>query len=110
MDVIKLVIPSNPQYVTTLRLTTSSIAQIMGFDIESIDDLKVCVSEAVNDLFSNNEALEICFKPEEDKITIVINATMIEETDGGLHRMILESLLDKVEYKENSLLLVKNKQ
>ena len=59
MKAVALQIPSRPEYVTTLRLVTASIAQKMHFDIEAIDDLRVCVSEAVNYLLPSNEEILI---------------------------------------------------
>ena len=44
-DVIYLTIPAKPEYVLTVRLAVSGIANRAGLDIESIEDLKVCVAE-----------------------------------------------------------------
>ena len=41
-DIIELGLPINRAYVSTARLTASSIANRMGFDIEAIEDIKAC--------------------------------------------------------------------
>lgn len=109
METVKLVIPSNPKYVTTLRLVTASIAQQMGFDIEAVDDLRVCVSEAVNYLFNFNEKIKIIFSEEKENLVITISAKvpMDDSKEGKLHRMIMESLLDEVEDRKDGLVLIK---
>ena len=45
-ETIKMEIASNPQYVSVVRLTTSGIANKIGFCLEDIEDIKVAVSEA----------------------------------------------------------------
>src|SRR6056297_1468251 len=47
---IDLSIPSNPEYVSIVRLTASVIANSIGFDFEEIEDIKVAVSEACNNV------------------------------------------------------------
>lgn len=43
---IKLSFPVNAAYVSSARLTASSIANRMGFDIDEVEDIKTAVSEA----------------------------------------------------------------
>lgn len=108
MDKLVLRIPSKPQYVSTLRLVTASIANEMHFDIESVEDLRVCVSEAVNYLLPDNEALEIIFRVNEERLEIVINAEWVRaDQENEMYRLILETLLDEVNYEEGSIVLVK---
>ncbi|WP_019133627.1 ATP-binding protein [Kallipyga massiliensis] len=111
METVSLVIPSDPMYVTTLRLVTASIAQKMGFDIEAVDDLRVCVSEAVNYLFPYNERIRVNFSEEDDRITIAILAQAPSEDseESRLHRMIMESLLDGVEERKDGFVLTKGR-
>ena len=44
-ETIKMEIASNPQYVSVIRLTTSGIANKIGFCLEDIEDIKVEVIE-----------------------------------------------------------------
>ncbi len=43
---IELSLPINPAYVSAARLTASSVAGRMGFDISETEDIKTAVSEA----------------------------------------------------------------
>ncbi len=47
-DKVCLSIPTKSEYVSVARLTSSVIANNMGFDIEDIEDIKVAVGEACN--------------------------------------------------------------
>lgn len=109
MTPVELCIPSQAEYVTTLRLVTASIAQKMQFDVEAIDDLRVCVSEAINYLLPSNDSIRICFREERDRLVIEICAKREETHDEGytLHRQIMETLLDGVETENETLRLTK---
>ena len=43
---INMELTANPEYVGIIRLTTSGIANKIGFSIDDIEDIKVAVSEA----------------------------------------------------------------
>lgn len=46
MDNLKFTIPGKPEYMTMIRLATSSIASEAGFDIDATEDIKAAVTEA----------------------------------------------------------------
>lgn len=46
MDNLKFVIPGKPEYMTMIRLATSSLAAQAGFDVEAAEDIKIAVVEA----------------------------------------------------------------
>ncbi|GLO64962.1 MULTISPECIES: anti-sigma B factor RsbW [Oceanobacillus] len=77
-DYIEMKVPAKPEYVGVVRLTLSGVANRMGFSYESIEDLKVAVSEAitnaVNHAYNDNESGEITigFGIYEDHIEIMI--------------------------------------
>lgn len=48
LDFIEMRIPANSEYVGVIRLTLSGIANRMGFSYDDIEDLKIAVSEVVN--------------------------------------------------------------
>ena len=102
-DKIELVLPFKAEYASIARLTTSGVANRVGFDIETIEDIKVAVAEVCNKLVnagnksegnytivfnilsgkliisfkSNDETLELIFNNEEDELGIsIINAFM----------------------------------
>lgn len=47
-DKIKLEMPLKADYVSVARLAVSGVASRMGFDIDSVEDIKVAVSEVCN--------------------------------------------------------------
>jgi len=51
-DVIELKLPLKPEYVSVARLTTAGILNRIKMDIETIEDIKVAVSEVCNKLIS----------------------------------------------------------
>lgn len=58
MDTIKLMVPCKPEYVSTIRLAVSSLANNVGFDIEAIEDIKVAVSEACSNIVAHSSIKE----------------------------------------------------
>ena len=46
MDNLKFTIPGKPEYMTMIRLATSSIAAQAGFDVDQTEDIKIAVVEA----------------------------------------------------------------
>lgn len=113
MEVIRLSVPSKPEYVQTLRLVTASVANRLHFDIEAVDDLRVCVSEAVNGRIVLSGSVDVVFEADEDELRIRIlggrDRTGDEEGDD-LSTMILQSLLDDVEETGDCLVLVKRRR
>ena len=49
-DVLKFSVPGKPEYIGTIRLAVSSLANCAGFDIEAVEDIKVAVSEACSNV------------------------------------------------------------
>ena len=84
MDKIFVKIPSEKKYISTVRLSISSIANTISMNIENIEDLKVSISEVMNLFVDESEFFEISMDVFEDKVAIV-------------------------EFREKSVLLVKNK-
>lgn len=62
MDKIELLLPFKAEYVSIARLTASGVANRMGFDIESIEDIKIAVAEVCNKLISTGSESADCFK------------------------------------------------
>ena len=50
MDNLKFVIPGKPEYMTMIRLATSSIAAQAGFDVDATEDIKIAVVEACKNI------------------------------------------------------------
>ena len=110
-ETIKMEITSNPDYVGIIRLTTSGIANKVGFSIDDIEDIKVAVSEACTNAIkhSNDERFNITFSIFERGITVEIrdngkgyNTNAISKPDlsnpkeNGLGLFIIQTLMDEV--------------
>ncbi len=83
---IKLTLPVNAAYVSAARLTASSVANRLNFDIEEIEDIKVAVSEACtyiikNPCFSSNDNFKIEFNMAKDSIKINLSVESDKEVD-----------------------------
>ena len=83
-ETIKMEISANPDFVSIIRLTTSGIANKIGFSIDDIEDMKVAVSEACTNAIkhSDDKSVSITY-------TILENGLDIEIKDK---RMIVEAL------------------
>lgn len=54
-ETIKMEISANPDFVSIIRLTTSGIANKIGFSIDDIEDMKVAVSEACTNAIKHSD-------------------------------------------------------
>lgn len=118
-DVIEVVIPNKPEYVSVIRLTASSIANRMGFDIDKIEDIKVAISEACSNAIlhgvcENESNFKISFIIEMNRLEIIVcdrGAGCIAENiikpdlkqpkEGGLGIFVIKSLMDNVDIKSD---------
>ncbi len=122
-DKINLTISSSKEdiaeYMSVIRLTTSSLASKIGFDVEEIDDIKVSIGEACTNIIKHGlnkgyDSFNIEYSVYEDQLTISVKDSgdgfdiskikepkidhNIEEVDySGLGIFIIKSLMDKVE-------------
>jgi len=47
MDKFSIHLPLTGEYLTTVRLTTGGLCSLAGFDVDFIEDYKVCVTESL---------------------------------------------------------------
>lgn len=85
-ELIELALPINAAYVSAARLTSSSIANRMGFDIEDVEDIKAAVSEACTYFIKTFESNEKQNKLDEDINSFKISFLMDE------HELIIKIL------------------
>lgn len=107
MDKFAVTLPLTGEYLTTVRLTTGGICALAGFDVDSTEDFKVCVTESLlilkrngfknaSIVFAVGEALgcEISgVQPCGDKI---------EEMEEEISKALLSALLGKVDFVKNT--------
>lgn len=114
MDSIILKIPADNKYICTVRLAISSIASLIDMDIETIEDLKVSISETMNLLVNKHDDLEFKVNLYDEKIEIEVitekeHCNFRECEENKFSVMILESLVDTVEFRSKSIYFIKNK-
>ena len=115
MDNILITLPKKSKYISTLRLTSSSIASKLNFNVDSLEDIKMLVSEIciflIKNFEKNEKSLEIKYILKEKGIEISItdkNIEKIEFDQENMSMMIVKSLSDKLEIKENTVKIIKN--
>jgi serine/threonine-protein kinase RsbW len=114
-DVLKFSVPGKPEYIGTIRLAVSSLANCAGFDIEAVEDIKVAVSEACSNVVchgkpNREECYEVACEIGKERITISVidraggydmskyqNPTMDNPKEGGLGIFIIKALMDEVD-------------
>jgi serine/threonine-protein kinase RsbW len=104
---IVLTFPGKADYVSLARLTTSGVASRCGFDMDAIEDLKVCVSEILNKIIAlggdaDGGMIRLAFSSTASALTILLGAPQITgaslfgSEEDALALSILHSLMDEV--------------
>ena len=113
-DKFYLNIPSKSDYISIVRLTTSGICSSMNFNVDEIDDIKVCVGEACNNVLGQKKAEEICifFETNHKGLTIKVKDVSKDLSEDGyddneLGLLIISSLMDKVEFTDDGIEMFK---
>ena len=110
-DIFKLTIPSKPDYISVARLTSSSIASKIGFNIDDIDDIKVCIAEACINALNKNDQIDIIFKIHDNEFIMEVeNVSMYGKEDNKeieLGVLIIKSLMDEVNFSEKGVEMIK---
>lgn len=110
-------VPSKPEYVSVVRMTSSVIANKMGFNIEDIDDIKVAVGEACNNAVlhgHNDNNFKVEFTISDDKFIIEVkdegkgfsidkcpSPDICNPKESGFGIFIIKSLMDNVEVESS---------
>lgn len=107
-DKIELILPFKAEYVSIARLTASGVANRMGFNIETIEDIKVAVAEVCNKLVNiGSESAgnyNITFKITGDKLKIEFDSgdkslkCIFSDDEEQLGIAIIDALMDEVEF------------
>jgi len=114
-DCFKMSVPGKPEFVGTVRMAVAHIAAGLGFDIESIDDIKVAVSEACTNIIRHSHkdtgfSYDIIVEREEKGLVITVKDGGVGfETDdyiepvpgetrgSGMGIFIVRALMDEVD-------------
>jgi len=115
-DTFTLQAPNKSEYVGTVRLAVSSLANRAGFDIEAIEDIKVAISEACSNIvchstIGEDRSYRVICEISGDKFSITVEdegdgfdvKETIKEPDleklnsNGLGIFIIRALMDEVD-------------
>ncbi|ENH96398.1 serine-protein kinase RsbW [Gracilibacillus halophilus YIM-C55.5] len=127
-DFIEMKVPAKSEYVGVVRLSTSGIANRMGFSYEEIEDLKVAISEAISNAtthaYDDKEEGDVTvgFGVYPDRLEVMVadrggsfdlneikdeigpyesNQSVDDLREGGFGLFLIEALMDKVEIKND---------
>lgn len=110
-DTITLQIPAEPRYISIVRLTASSLASNLGFDIEQVEDIRVCVSEACNNIMDDRAQISLRFVVKEHALEIDVDGySKPSNEQEKLGLMIMSSLMDVVEETPDGIHMIKAKE
>ncbi|MDF2986346.1 MAG: putative anti-sigma regulatory factor, serine/threonine protein kinase [Eubacterium sp.] len=119
-DSVTLILPLKREYVSTARLTASSIANRIGFNIDEVEDIKVAVSEVCNIILSRetdeSNQYRITFDIRERNLEITFSGEnapfkcLKDSMDNEYGIYIMKALMDSVELcKENHSIVMTKK-
>ena len=103
-----LSLPAQPKNVRVARLTLAAIASRLPFDVEQIEDMKLAVAEACNNVIEHakeTQQIEMEFKIKADKLDIIVKdqgkgfGPQATKDSPGLGLVFMQSLMDEVEFK-----------
>ena len=116
-ETIKMEISANPEYVSIIRLTTSGIANKVGFCLDDIEDLKVAISEACTNaikhslddkflvefsILNNGLSIEVQDKGTGYDVDSLQEPDLANPKEGGLGLFIIKTLMDEVNTISNT--------
>ena len=102
---INLTLPVDAAYVSTARLTASSIANRMRFSIDEIEDIKAAVSEAGTYIIKNystgqNGNLDITFNLKQCILEITIKvdkpSKISDNNNDDMSRIMIKALMTQM--------------
>lgn len=112
-DIVKLTIPSKPDYISVARLTSSSISSKLGLSIDEIEDIKVSLSEACTNALERTDEINIKFEVRGNKFVITVEDVLLPENEEEMMKeshfgiLIMKSLMDEVNFSEKGVEMTK---
>ena len=109
---VELTLPFKAEYVSIARLTASGVSNRMGFDIETIEDIKVALAEVCNKLVAYGSSVcdsyKIIFNISEKELNIVFDSkdktldSLFREEHDELGISIIQALMDSLSLSDDS--------
>ncbi len=111
-DNIKFQIPAKAEYISTVRLLTSSIMANLKLNIEEIEDMKMAVAEACNIAIKLDleDTINIQYLLGEDvkvQITGVAQDKIEDDEELSMSKLIINCLVDEVENCDSKMVIKK---
>lgn len=102
---INFCMPAKAEFISIVRLTTSAIANKLNFDIDTIEDLKMTISEMSNIALSSDdiEDLELEYLLGESDLEVTVKKSKTVNKDDEnieMSKVIIEALMENVEFSE----------
>jgi len=112
---VEIQIPARPEYVGVLRLALGSLARSAGMDEESIDDLRIAISEActtavmAHEAGDTDEPVTVIWKVDETAVSVEISGMSSADAESrdvdtqgfstrvAMSEALLKSLVDGYE-------------
>ena len=105
MGEFSIKMPLNGEYMTTVRLTVGGLCALAGFDVDSAEDYKVCVTESLLILQRNGFAnATLTFQVGETLSCALVGDGMGERVftqEDEISYALLSALLGKVDYTKD---------
>lgn len=112
MEKFSVTLPLTGEYLTTVRLTTGGLCSLVGFDVETAEDFKVCVTESLLILKRNGfmtGAIDFTVGEALGCSVAGVGAKTEKEDsfEDEISRALLSALLGKVEFEKDGDRVVK---
>lgn len=103
MEKFSVSLPLTGEYLTTVRLTTGGLCALVGFDVETAEDYKVCVTESLLILKRNGfTRAALNFTVGETLACAVCGEAQTGEKENAIEdeisRALLSALLGEVQF------------
>lgn len=107
MEKFSMTTPLTGEYFTTVRLAVGGLCALAGFDVDTAEDFKVCVTESLLILKRNGFlSASISFEVGETLSCAIAGETLGDKKEDTLEdeisRALLSALLGKVEFVKDS--------
>lgn len=112
MDKILLTIPNKAEYISSVRLLVSGIVSNLKVDIETLEDIKMAVTEGLNIAFKlqYQENIDIELELEEElniKISGIRKEDIVDREELSISTTIIECLVDETHLEQETLYMQK---
>lgn len=112
MEKFTVTLPLTGEYLTTVRLTTGGLCSLAGFDVDTAEDYKVCVTESLLILKRNGFSTASIEFSVGDALGCTVSGVgevgeMGDSLEDGISRALLHALLGEVDFVKESDRVVK---